>query len=116
MNELIAPQMVEFEISKDNIDSYLSSIYFDMEYGSLSLNLFADAIRVETKYEYQSNEDPQSSFDRDAYYFKLDKNSKVYIDGGDLDNCNLSYGQVIKLTEKQLNQMNELLEMEWKWC
>ena len=108
MNYLPLPVFAEFEVDIQNIefDLFGNTVDFWLSLGCGDINCKVDAIRKVEAFEVSNDIDPQKSFDRDFEYLQVESDAVVEVE--------LEHVQKIKLTEKQLQKLNEYLKDEMK--
>lgn len=97
----------EFKI--DDVDHCFESnrAFFTLVSGCSCITCYANADLVIDKYEVKVSEDIQQNKDMDFKYLVV--NGAVIIDQSDIEICAIQ-GQTIGLTEKQRNDLNEILK------
>ena len=106
MNYLPLPVFVEFEIDDIWDFSRIDKVCFTMVHGVDSIECDVSAVRKVEAFEVSNDIDPQKSLDRDFEYLQVESDAVVEVE--------LEHVQKIKLTEKQLLELNEYLKQEMK--
>ena len=83
-------------------------VYFTLALGVSTLTCYMSAdVKIES-FEVNIDPNPQNNIDRDFRYLVVSDTS-VVVDQADIDICIVT-GQTIGLTEKQRNDLNEILK------
>ena len=106
MNYLPLPVFEEFEINDIWDFSRIEKICFTMISGVHSIECEVLANRVVESFEVCNDGDVQNAHDRDFEYLQVDADEVVSVE--------LEHVQKIKLTEKQLQKLNEYLKQQMK--
>ena len=109
MSELYLPSLPEFEIQSDiEIDLHGCDVSFTLSYGAVSVDCCMDGVVKTEDFEVAIDSNPQNNLER-PFEFLVVSNTPVEVLRTDID---LVDGQRIKLTEKQMAQLNEYLKEE----
>ena len=109
MSELYLPSLPEFELQSDiEIDLHGGEVNFTLSYGAVSVDCCMDGVVKTEDFDVEVDSNPQNSLER-PFEFLVVSNTPVEVLRTDID---LVDGQRIKLTEKQMAQLNKYLKEE----
>lgn len=109
MSELYLPSLPEFELKSDiEIDLHGGEVNFTLSYGAVSVDCCMDGVVETEDFDVAIDSDPQNNLER-PFEFLVVSNTAVEVMRTDI---NLVDGQKIRLTEKQMAQLNEYLKEE----
>ena len=101
-------QLPEFKIEDVDFCFDKKEVYFTLALGVSTLTCYMSAdVKIES-FEVNIDPNPQNNIDRDFRYLVVSDTS-VVVDQADIDIC-IVKGQTIGLTEKQRDDLNEILK------
>lgn len=101
-------QLPMFHIDEVDFCFNKKEVYFTLVVGNSCVNCYMSAEENIESFEVNIDSNPQNNIDRPFKYLVVE-NTSVIIDQCDIDIC-IVKGQTIGLTEKQRNDLNEILK------
>ena len=105
--ELFAPCFPIFELVAESIEVEADMVRFTLQYGAVGIDCEAQADELTDSTCVNKTNDPQNDVDVDYTKLEIDQNTPISVLRHDV---NLVDGQKIKLTEQQVEKLNQQLE------
>ena len=106
-------QLPEFKIEDVDFCFDKKQVYFTLVVGNSVVTCYMSAEEKIESFEVNIDSNPQNNIDRDFRYLVVSDTS-VVVDQADIDIC-IVKGQTIGLTEKQRDDLNEILKEMLLW-
>lgn len=105
--ELFAPCFPIFELVAESIEVEVDMVRFTLKYGAVGIDCEAQADELTDSTCVNKTNDPQNDVEVDYTKLEIDQNTPISVLRHDV---NLVDGQKIKLTEQQVEKLNQQLE------
>lgn len=105
--ELFAPCFPIFELDAESIEVDADMVRFTLQYGAVGIDCEAQADELTDSTCVNKTNDPQNDVDVDYTKLEIDQNTPISVLRHDV---NLVDGQEIKLTDVQIEKLNQQLE------
>ena len=105
--ELFAPCFPIFELDAESIEVEADMVRFTLQYGAVGIDCEAQADELTDSTCVNKTNDPQNDVDVDYTKLEIDQNTPISVLRHDV---NLVDGQEIKLTDVQIEKLNQQLE------
>ena len=106
--ELFAPCFPDLKINKPSIEIDADNVQFSFKIARYSIDCEIKAVELSDSLYFEPQFDPENGFDSDFQKLEVDNKTLVLITRSDIDEA--PAGSTFKLTEDQVNEMNQWLE------
>lgn len=105
--ELFAPCFPDLKVDS-SIEIDADNVQFSFKIGGYSIDCEIKAVELSDSIYFEPQFDPENGFDSDFQKLEVDNKTLVLITRSDIDEA--PAGSTFKLTEDQVNEMNQWLE------